>query len=312
MILTTSLNKELSMPSVRGVGALLVVPLLAAACGFTDPTAAVTGEPGAVRVVAVENTWGDIARQIAGGRVRVTSIVRDPAADPHTYDVDARAASALSGATVVIENGLGYDDFADKLLRTRAKGRTRLVIAQAVGARRGANPHLWYEPGYVTTAATRIAQALTAADPAGKATFAANLAAFRKSYQPYVDSLATIKARYDGSPVAYTERVPGYLIAAAGLRLATPASFAQAVEDGDDPSPADIAAIDHAMSARTVKVLLYNAQVRSPMTERVKRLARSNGIPVVGIAESLPADARDFQTWQIQQARSVLAALEGT
>src|SRR6476469_6230766 len=139
------------MPGVRGVGALLVLPLLATACGAGAPTAALTGQRGEVRVVAVENVWGDIARQIGGDRVQVTSILSDPSADPHTFDVDADAAAAISGATFVIENGLGYDDFADKLLRTNAQGRTRIVIARIVGARADANPHLWYDPGYVTT-----------------------------------------------------------------------------------------------------------------------------------------------------------------
>ncbi len=284
---------------------------LVAGCGASASPGGPSG--GTLSVVAAENFWGDIAAQIGGGHVSVTSIITDPNADPHTYETDPRDAATISSATVVIENGLGYDDFIDKLLSTNPQqGRDVVSIAKAVAVSGdNPNPHLWYNPDYVTIAARAIESHLAAHETADAATFAANLQTFLMSYQPYIDTLTAIRTKYAGTPIAYTERVPGYLVQKAGLRLATPATFAQSIEDGNDPSPADTAAMDTAMTEKQVKVLLYNAQVTSPTTQKVKDLATANGIPVVGVAETIPAGQPNFQTWQIAQAKAILAALGG-
>lgn len=271
------------------------------------------GAPTVVPVVAGENFWGDITRQIGGEHVQVTSILTDPNADPHSYETDPKDAAAISSASLVVLNGLGYDDFASKLLAASPKaGRVVLSVDKAAGVGGGnPNPHLWYSPTYVTSAARAISAQLTTSDPADATTFAANLRTFLGSYQSYTDTLAQIKAKYSGAPIAFTERVPGYFVEAAGLRLATPASFAQSVEDGNDPSPADTSVMDSAVQKKTVKVLFYNGQVTSPTTQKVQDLARASGVPVVGVTETIPAGEKDFQTWQTDQAKSVLRALGG-
>jgi zinc/manganese transport system substrate-binding protein len=297
--------------SLRLVAAALVAGVLLAGCGGSSAPSAAAG--GRLAVVAAENFWGDITNQIGGSHVTVTSIIVDPNADPHSYETDPRSAAAVNNASLVIENGAGYDDFVDKLLSTNAStGRDVLSIAQTVGVSgNNPNPHLWYNPGYVTAAAHAIETHLASHDQAHAAEFQANLQTFLAAYQPYIDTLAAIRARHGGTPIAYTERVPGYLVEKAMLRLATPASFAQSIEDGNDPSPADTAAMDNAMTDRLVKVLLYNAQVTSPTTQKVRDLATANGIPVVGVAETIPAGEPNFQAWQIHQALAILAALGG-
>lgn len=293
--------------AVAAVGAALL-----AGCGASTPLSS-GGPGGAMAVVAAENTWGDMAGQIGGSRVSVTSIITDPNADPHTYETDARAAAAINGAALVIENGAGYDDFVDKIISTNARsGRDVLSIEATVGVG-GANPdpHLWYNPDYVTAAARAIESHLAAHDPADASVFAANLQAFLTAYQPYIDTISAIKSKHAGTSISYTERVAGYLVQRAGLTLTTPASFAQSIEDGNDPSPADTAVMDRAMTGRTVKLLLYNAQVTSPATQRVRDLATASGIPVVGVAETIPAGKPSFQAWQIDQAAAILAALGG-
>jgi zinc/manganese transport system substrate-binding protein len=308
------LSMALGFAAVALVTAL--VTLLAGCGSSSSPAASSSGDQQGgktLAVVAGENFWGSVASQIGGSHVKVTSIITDPNADPHSYETDPRDAAALSSSTFVIKNGLGYDDFIDKLLATNPNPeRVVLSIAETVGVGGdNPNPHLWYDPDYVAGAAKAIEGQLAKGDPADAAYFAANRQAFLGTYQPYVDTLAAIKAKYDGAPIAYTERVPGYLVAAAGLRLGMPASFAQSIEDGNEPSPADTAAMDAAMRDKTVKVLFYNAQVTSPVTQKVQDLAKANGIPVVGVAETIPAGERDFQSWQIDQAKALLAALGG-
>ena len=296
-------------PAARLLGAVATVAGVLAGCGGSSAGP----PPGTLAVVAAENVWGDVAAQIGGARVSVTSIISDPNADPHTYESNPRDAAAVTTAPLVIENGAGYDDFIDNLLSTSpSSGRDVLNIATTVGlGGANPNPHLWYSPQYVTAAARAIETHLAARDASHAAEFQANLQTFLRAYQPYIDTLDNIRARYANSPIAYTERVPGYLVETARLRLATPASFAQAIEDGNDPSPSDTAALDTAISNRQVKVLLYNSQVTSPATQRVRDLATAAGVPVVGVAETIPAGEPSMERWQFDQARAILAALGG-
>jgi zinc/manganese transport system substrate-binding protein len=173
------------------------------------------------------------------------------------------------------------------------------------------NPHIWYDTARLPEVSAAIVTELGKRDPADAAQFAANGAAFTASLDPLLAVIASIKTSYAGMPVAYTERVPGYLIEAAGLTLGIPATFAQAIEDGNDPSPSDTAAFDKAITTRTVKVLLYNAQVTDSTTDKIKALATKSGVPIVGVTETLPASDKNFQAWQLRQDQDLLHALGG-
>lgn len=268
---------------------------------------------GKIGVLAAESSWGDIAGQIGAGRVAVTSMINDSGADPHEYETSVRDAASLAGSTVVIQNGLGYDGFVDKLLSADPdRGRTVLTVADIAGVHgHGANPHLWYSPQYVMAAARAFEAALAKVTPADARLFEANLRSFLIGEQRVVDVLDRIKEKHGGARVAYAERVPGYLLQAAGLRLGSPASFAQSIEDGHDPSPADNVAFERALTARTVKVLILNADVSDPATRHLRQVAIDSAIPVLVMTENLPTSEPDFQTWQADQARALLAALGG-
>jgi zinc/manganese transport system substrate-binding protein len=265
-----------------------------------------------IAVVAGENFWGSIASQIGGSHVQVTSIINDPNTDPHEYETDPNDAAAVAQATFVIENGAGYDDFLGDEVKTAGDSKQVLNIQRLVGVSgNDPNPHLWYSPSYVLQAADAIEKQLAADDPADASAYAANLATFKTAYQPYLETIAEIKRKYDGQAISYTERVPGYLVDAAGLHLGTPASFSQAVEDGTDPTPADTAAFNADITGHQVKVLLYNSQVTDAQTTAIKHTATAAGVPVVGMSETITAQYSNFQDWQIAQAEALLAALGG-
>ncbi|WP_231982369.1 metal ABC transporter solute-binding protein, Zn/Mn family [Mycobacterium sp. E787] len=264
-----------------------------------------------VDVVAAENFWGDIAKQIGGSHVNVTSVISDPSADPHLYESDARTAAAVSKAQLVIVNGLGYDDFMGKLLSASPDPNRKVLTAADLMQISGpsANPHIWYDTAKVPAVSSAIAAQLGALDPADAAAFTANAKTFSDSLAPINAAIANIKSKYAGAPVGYTERVPGYVLDAAGLKVATPASFAQAIEDGNDPSPADNSAMNTAVKSRAIKLLLYNAQVTSPATDAVKTLAQQSGVPIVGVTETLPPSDPNFQAWQLRQVNEIATAL---
>jgi len=288
---------------------MVVMALLGAGCGSGSAQA----PPGVVKVVAAENFWGDITRQLGGAHVAVTSIISDPSADPHQYESDARDAAAIAGADVVVLNGVGYDDFVAKLLSsTSNQGRVVLKVSDVLHVTGGdANPHLWYDLPRIPEVAGAIEAALVARDPADRATFAANLTTFAASLAPIDRLVSEIATKYAHAPVAYTERVPGYLLDAARLDVVTPPGFARAIEDGNEPSAGDTTAMDGLVSGHRIRALLYNAQATSPVTKHVQDLARAAGIPVVAVTETQPPTEPSYQSWQEHQLAALLTALGG-
>jgi zinc/manganese transport system substrate-binding protein len=302
-----------AVPRSAAASALLALCALAlSACGAAHPANPRTGAR-VVHVVAGENTWGDIATQLGGAHALVTSILHDPGADPHLYESDPRDAARVETANLVIVNGAGYDGFMTKLLgASSSKGRTVLTVASILHATGSdPNPHFWYAAARVPTVAAAIERALAREDPADRAMFAARLRHFDASLRPLMAAIAAIARTDAGAPVAYTERVPGYLVVEAGLTDATPSGFARAIEDGDEPSPQDTQTMDALVGGRHIRALLLNTQATSPATKHLATLARQAGVPVVAVTETLPPAQRTFQAWQLAQARALQAALDG-
>jgi zinc/manganese transport system substrate-binding protein len=291
---------------MRTIIVSIVSCALLAACGGAG------GGSSGLRVVAAENVYGDIAQQIGGAHVDVTSILSDPNADPHLFEPGSSNGLAVATARVVIQNGVGYDAFMTKLENASPSSkRSVLTIADLLGIQgRDANPHLWYDVPALNRIAGAIAAQLERADPAHDSDYRAGLARFNASLAPLRREVARIRASFGGSPVAYTEPVPGYLLDAAGLENLAPSAFTRAIEDGTEPSPQAVAAINALMTEKRVKVLLYNSQAVSPITSRLRAAAEHAGIPVVGVTETLPPKLT-FQQWQLGQARQLAAALAG-
>jgi zinc/manganese transport system substrate-binding protein len=288
----------------------LVTALTLALSPLAGPTTTTGASTSRLPVVAAENFWGNITSQLGGRYVSVTSLITNPNADPHLFETDAADAAKLALAKVVIENGVNYDTWMHSLLGADG-GHPVIVTAADVLHVTGSdpNPHLWYDIPEVPKVAAAIAAALTRADPAHASAFKSELTRFDASLAPLDSTLATIRARYAGAPVAYTERVPGYALAAAHLDVKTPPGFARAIEDGEDPGPADTLAMQQLITGHKIRVLLYNVQTVTPVTTQIRSLAKKDGIPVVGVSETMPAGAHSYQQWQESQLTSLLHAL---
>ena len=292
-------------PWRRGlVAALVLAGLLLGACGSVAST------HGRIAVVAGEDVWGGIAAQLGGPEVRVTSIVTSPTADPHQYTASAADAAAIHGAALVIVNGAGYDGFMGQLLS--ASGTSPRVLTVASVAHAGGpdpNPHFWYDLATVRAVAEAVTAAYVRLDAEARPAFERRLHAFERSLDPITRTIGAISARDGGQPVAYTERVPGYLLEAAGLRVLTPQGFARSIEAGVEPGLADTVAMDRLLTSHAISVLLYNVQTVTSVTTQIRQLAASSGIPVVGISETLPAGDPTYQRWQLMQDTGLLRAL---
>ncbi len=270
------------------------------------------GQPthGVLHVVASTNVYGNIARQLGGRDAIVTSVLSDPSADPHLFEPGTRVGLEVAQANIVVQNGVGYDAFMQRLeAASPAHSRTVVTIGDVLGVHGAdANPHLWYDVPRLPTIAAAIERSFTTADPRHARAYRLRLNRFDASLAPLRQAVAEIARQFAGVAVAYTEPVPGYLLAAAGLRNIAPPAFTRAIEDGTEPAPAAVAAMTHLMTDRKVRVLLYNDQTVSPITSRVRSAARAAGVPVIGVSETLPPHTT-FQAWQVAQVETLRAAL---
>ena len=264
---------------------------------------------GKIKVTTSAAVWGDIARQVGGDRVNVTAVLDDPAADPHLFESGAADTSKITNADIVVVNGLGYDDFMDKALDTKKNSnRAYINAAKVMNAPDGANPHLWYDIPQVQLVAGEIANKLSEKDPDNQAEYKKNLAVFVDSLQPLITRLDNIRVNHPAAPVAYTERVAGYLVNRAGLNVVSPEGFAAAIEEGTEPSPSDQTAMRELITKKKIKLLLYNEQAESQVTQQLRDLADQNKIPVVAMGET-PVNNMRYQEWQAGHLDSLLRAL---
>jgi zinc/manganese transport system substrate-binding protein len=264
--------------------------------------------PPSIAIVAAENFYGDVAGQIGGPGVRVTSILSNPDQDPHLFEASPSVARALSAARIVVYNGIDYDPWMAKLLGAARSGQRRtIVVADLVGRKTGDNPHIWYDPATMLACAKAVAAALAADDPTHKADYDQRLARFTASIAPIQARIAALRQRLAGTPVTATEPVFGYMFEAMGMQVRN-LSFQLAVMNGTEPSASDVAAFETDLRTHAVKLLVYNAQAADPIAQRMERLARASHIPVVGAAETEP-QGKTYQSWMLSELDAVANAL---
>jgi len=278
--------------------AVITIALAGAAPALADP----------VKIVAAENFYGDLASQIGGGNVAVTSILSNPDEDPHLFEASAETAKALSDAKIVIVNGVDYDPWMEKLLKAhRASSRKEIVVGALLGRKAGDNPHLWYDPASMKAAAKALVFDLVAVDPTHKADYEAGETKFLESLKPLDDRIATMRRSYAGQPITASEPVFGYQAALLGLRVHNE-KFALAVMNNAEPTASEVAGFENDLKGHKVKVMLYNAQASEPAVQRLVQMAKDNNIPVVGVSETEPPDTT-YQAWMLGQLETLDKAL---
>ncbi len=283
-----------------------------AACGSSSTSTAATGggdKP--IQVVAAENEYGNVASQIGGRYVSVQSIESNPNTDPHTYEVSPGVAQEVSAGQVLIENGVGYDDWMTKIADASPNSSRLIINAQHLLGLPDStpNPHLWYAPTTMPKVAAAMAADFTKLKPAHAAYFHANVAQFDASLKPWLAAIAAFKAKYAGTDVATTEPVADYMLQAIGAVNMTPFSFQADVMNGTDPSPQGISAQNALFSHHKVKVFVHNQQVTDALTESFVTAAKKAGIPVVGVYETMPVPGYTQQSWMLAEMKAIQKAV---
>lgn len=268
---------------------------------------------GALHIVAAENFWGSLVSELGGTRVSVTSIVSDPNADPHEYESNSTDARKIATADYVVLNGAGYDSWANKLVDASPNQNRKVRnIANLVGKKEGDNPHLWYNPAYVNQAVVQMDKDLISLDPSGKQYYVQRLQYVQSAVKQYQDRISLIKQKFGGTKVAATEDIFAYLAASAGLNLISPPAFTEAVAEGNDPPAESIVQFQQQLESGQVKVLVYNEQTVTPLTNSMKALAATKKIPIVGITETIQPPNLTFQAWMNAQLINLNNALNSS
>jgi zinc/manganese transport system substrate-binding protein len=263
-----------------------------------------------INVVAAENFYGDVASQVGGDNVSVTSILSNPDDDPHLFEASASTAKALAGAKVVIINGVDYDPWMEKLLKAnKAAGRREILVATLAHKKPGDNPHLWYNPATVKALSTTLAADLSLLDPSHRTDYQKGGTAFAASLESLEAKIADMRKKYAGQPVTASEPVFGYMAELLGLKVHNE-KFALAIMNNTEPSAADVAAFENDLKGHKVKVMLYNAQASEPAVQKLVQLAKDEKIPVVGVSETEPPNST-YQKWMMSQLEALDQALSG-
>jgi zinc/manganese transport system substrate-binding protein len=263
-----------------------------------------------IAVVAAENFYGDIARQVGGDRVAVVSIMNNPDQDPHLFETTPAVVRQLANAQIVILNGANYDPWMEKLLGAAPRpGRVVINVAQLSGRKPGDNPHLWYDPVTMPAMATALAGALANLDSTHAVDYAARLKETLASLARITQRIAQIKAKHAGTAVTATEPVFGLMVEALGLSMRNQ-RFQLAMMNDTEPSARDVAALESDLKEHKVKALIYNGQVSEKLTERMRAIAGAAKIPVIAVTETMPANI-SFQDWVLGELDAVDKALSG-
>ncbi len=291
----------------------IITLFLLSACGGTSPgnnsANGTSSSSRVINVVAAENFYGDVVKQLGGSHVVVTSILSDPNVDPHQYQSNVPTEEAISTAQLVVANGDGYDTWIDRLL-SASPNDSRIVVISATIAKRKLpdNPHVWYGIDNMPTIAQAITTALKKLDAADAPTFDKNLATFKQSLVPLEQKISGINKKYKGTPVGLTETIYLYQTVLEGLDVLTPFEFQKANAEGIDPPADTVVQTNNQVIKKEVKILIYNVQTVTPIITNLQNEAKNLKIPLVPISETMPP-GKTYQTWMMNQLNTLQQAL---
>lgn len=315
------------------IGLTCAAALTLSACTSDTETsvksAPATAIDGPITIVASTNVWGSVAEAVAGDLAQVKSLIADPSADPHSYEASAGDAATVAEASLVVYNGGGYDSFVEEVLGSAGKNVPSVNAFDLLEDSHGhdgsenseagddghshgdVNEHVFYDPEIAAATAESIAEKLGQLDPDNAAKYTANAEVFHDQMHEITDETAKIAADHPNAPVAQTEPIAHYLIENSGLDDKTPEDFKNALEAGNDPSPASIAATRDLLTSKSVQALVYNTQTEDSVTRDIRSTAEAAGVPVVEVTETLP-EGMTYVEWQKKAAGDLLAALDAS
>jgi zinc/manganese transport system substrate-binding protein len=311
----TVLIRRIAGSLVAAGACALLVSAAGLAATPTSPTRArpraANGSSGLIAAVGAENEYANVISQIGGRYVRVAAVESNPNTDPHTFEASPSVAALVSTARLVVQNGLGYDTYMNNIEAASPSSSRRVIdVQQLLGLPDSTpNPHLWYRPSTMPAVAKAMVADLSAIEPSQHAYFQANATRFDDSLKPWYAALQAFAADYPKTPVATTEPVGDYMLAAAGTVDLTPFTLQADIMNGVDPAPQAVTLEDSLFSKHLVKAFVYNQQVTDTLTASFLAEAKRDGVPVVGVYETMPTPGYDYQSWMLAEVNALRRAV---
>ena len=307
------MNSRRTRSVLAAASALTVFAL--SACSGGGSSTGTTGDGGAqpgagdkIAVVASTDVWGSVVTAVGGDKVDVKSIIHDPSADPHSYETTADDALAAKNAKLLLSNGGGYDEFFTKLADQSSDAKK--LVAYDIAATGDENEHVWYDLPGVDKIADQVAAQLGDIQPASKQLFTDNATAFKTKVDALLKKVTDLGTAHPGAKVVVTEPVAHYLLESAKITDATPKAFSDAVENDTDVPADAVSQYKQLISTKQVQALVNNAQTVTPLTQDVVAQAKSAGIGVVDVTETLPAGVTDYIVWMTGEVDALAGALK--
>ena len=228
-------------------------------------------------VVASFSILGDMVRQLAGDAVALR-VLAGPETDAHLFQPRPSEATAIQGAGLVVRNGLGFEPWLDRLLRSTGYRGALVTASTGItprpgGAGHAADPHAWQDVALARSYAAAIAAGLRGLLPEAAvraADYDARLAALDAWVRAEVARVPPARRVVVTSHDAF-----GYFAAAYGVRVLAP----QGVAPNAQPSAAQVAALIRQIRAERVTAVFIEGIGSQAVMER---LARDAGVTVRG------------------------------
>lgn len=265
-----------------------------------------------IRVVSSLDFYGDAASQVAGKYGQVTSIIHSSSVDPHDFEPTTKNAKAVSKANIVIQNGNGYDDWLGKLVKANDQKIIDFKVSEdLLKFPTGSNEHVWYNPTTMPKLANELANQFSKLDSSHTKYYRQNAAKYIQSLAPLQKLIKTVKQNVDQNNKLVDVSEPVFSIALAHLGYqVNNQHFAKAIEDGNDPSPADIAKMQADIRQRKIAFLVVNTQESDSIVDNMAKLARKHNVPILKVTESLPAGL-NYKQWMMNQYEQLRKIQQG-
>nr|WP_228733558.1 metal ABC transporter solute-binding protein [Lactiplantibacillus pentosus] len=259
-----------------------------------------------IKVVATTNFYGAVAKAVGGKHVQVSSIINKPSVDPHDFEPTPAVAKQVSQADVALANGLGYDGWMNKVVRSTKQAKLIRVGEDVLHRKAGVNEHLWYDAKTMPATATYLAEQFAKQQPQHRAYFKANAKKYIASLKPIQQERQQLQAkvkRLSNRQVLVSEPVFDYALTSLGFKVANH-DFENAVEKGTDPSPQVIHKMQRGLKNKQVALFVNNQQVSDKIVTNMVTLAKQHQVPVLNVTETMPANLT-YQQWMLKQYRQL-------
>lgn len=261
--------------------------------------------------MAAENVYGNVAKQIGGLYVAVTSIINNPVQDPHLLTITPKIVKAIEEAEIIILNGAGYDPWINALLtQDIIYKKTIIEIAKLINIDVSRNPHLWFKPDTIPIFAHLFTLTLIKIDHTHKKEYEEKLVILKNQAKFANKIIKQLKMKYNGLNVIATESIYNYLTEAIGLKMEGLA-FQQNIMNDIPPSIHQVQSFEQSLRQHKVKLLIYNKQVNNPITQQMIKIAEEENIPVLGVTEIMPNNIT-YYDWLTIQLHELEKALKNT